>query len=135
MVQPARNLRASWTPAKLIDRLSRPVLHGIETGRSAAPARRRCAVSDEQGLDPGVDIASLSFDAALAELQRAVAELEQGGLPLERSLALYERGVSLHERCATLLGEADLRVQRLLERSSGTLEVAEARAGEALDQE
>jgi exodeoxyribonuclease VII small subunit len=92
-------------------------------------------VSDEQGLDPAADIASLSFDDALTELQRTVSELEQGGLPLERSLALYERGVGLHERCATLLGEADLRVQRLLERSSGALEVAEARAGEALDQE
>ena len=92
-------------------------------------------MGDEQVHEPSVDIASLSFDEALAELQRTVAELEQGGLPLERSLALYERGVGLHERCATLLGEADLRVQRLLERSSGALEVAEARAGEALDQE
>ena len=86
-------------------------------------------MSDEQGLDPAADIASLSFDEALAELQRTVAELEQGGLPLERSLALYERGVGLHERCATLLGEADLRVQRLLERSSGALEVARSAGG------
>jgi exodeoxyribonuclease VII small subunit len=118
-----------------MDPPSGPAHDGTETGASAAPARRRCAVSDEESLDPAADIASLSFDEALAELQRTVAELEQGGLPLERSLALYERGVALHERCATLLGEADLRVQRLLERSSGALEVAEARAGEALDQE
>ena len=69
------------------------------------------------------------------ELQRTVAELEQGGLPLERSIALYERGVALHERCAALLGEAELRVQRLLERASGALEAAEIRAADAADQE
>jgi exodeoxyribonuclease VII small subunit len=52
------------------------------------------------------DIDRLSFDDALAELQRTVAELEAGGQPLERSIALYERGaMALHERCAQL-GEA-----------------------------
>jgi exodeoxyribonuclease VII small subunit len=74
------------------------------------------------------DVDSLAFDDALAELQRTVGELEQGGLPLERSIALYERGVALHERCATLLAAAELRVERLLERASGALEVADATA-------
>ena len=92
-------------------------------------------MSDQSPTEANAEVASLSFDDALAELQRTVTELEQGGLPLERSLALYERGVALHERFATLLGQAELRVQRLLERSSGALEVAEARAGEALDQD
>jgi exodeoxyribonuclease VII small subunit len=79
-----------------------------------------------------LDAASLTFDQALTELQRIVAELEQGGLPLERSIELYERGVALHERCAALLGEAELRVQRLLERAAGELSLAEARSeGEA----
>jgi exodeoxyribonuclease VII small subunit len=68
-------------------------------------------------------------------LQRTVAELEQGGLALERSIALYERGVALHERCAGLLGEAELRVQKLLERSSGALEAAEMGTVDAADQE
>ncbi len=71
------------------------------------------------------DVGSLTFDEALAELQRTVGELEQGGLPLERSIALYERGVALHERCAALLAAAELRVERLLERASGALEVAD----------
>ncbi len=75
------------------------------------------------------DPSTLSFDDALAELQRTVAELEQGGQPLERAIARYERGVALHERCASLLGQAELRVQRLLERASGALEVVEG-AGE-----
>ena len=92
-------------------------------------------MTEEQGVEPAVDISALSFDEALLQLQRTVGELEQGGLPLERSIALYERGVALHERCSTLLAEADLRVQKLLERSSGALEVVEIRAADAVDQE
>jgi len=92
-------------------------------------------VTEEQGVEPAVEISALSFDEALLQLQRTVGELEQGGLPLERSIALYERGVALHERCSTLLAEADLRVQKLLERSSGALEVVEIRAADAVDQE
>lgn len=82
-----------------------------------------------------VDISGLSFDDTLVELQRTVSELEEGGLPLERSIELYERGVALHERCATLLTTAELRVQKLLERSTGALEAAEIRATEVSDGE
>jgi exodeoxyribonuclease VII small subunit len=88
-------------------------------------------VSDQTDLEAASDVSALSFDDALLELQRTVAELEQGGAELERSIALYERGVALHERCAKLLGEAELRVERLLERSSGALEAAETRAADA----
>lgn len=75
-------------------------------------------------------IAALGFDDALAELQAAVGELEQGGQPLEASIALYERGVALHERCARLLADAELRVERLVERAGGALEAVEARGEE-----
>jgi exodeoxyribonuclease VII small subunit len=93
-------------------------------------ARRFASMSERQEPELTVDVASLAFDDALAELQRTVGELEQGGLPLERSIALYERGVALHERCAALLAAAELRVERLLERASGELEVAETTAEE-----
>ena len=92
-------------------------------------------MSEEPGVEPVIDVSALTFDEALLQLQRAVAELEQGGLPLERSIALYERGVVLHERCAALLADAELRVQKLLERSSGALEAVEIRGGDAAEQE
>jgi exodeoxyribonuclease VII small subunit len=75
----------------------------------------------EDGLAP---VDALSFDSALAELERTVAELESGGQPLERTIALYERGVALQQRCEQLLGDADLRVRRLVEGARGA--VAEA---------
>ncbi len=80
-------------------------------------------------------IASLSFDEALAELQKSVADLETGGLPLERSIALYERGVALHERCAALLGEAELKVQQLVTRAGGALSAIDVRPEEAREAE
>lgn len=83
-------------------------------------------MSDSTVPATAIDVASLSFDDALAELQRTVGTLEQGGLPLERSIELYERGVALHEHCAGLLGHAELRVARLVERSSGALEAIAA---------
>lgn len=77
----------------------------------------------------------LTFDDALAELQRAVADLETGGLPLERSIALYERGVALHERCASLLSEAELKVQQLVTRAGGAIAAIDVRPEEAVEAE
>ena len=68
------------------------------------------------------NVSSLSFDAALAELDAVVKSLESGGQPLEEALLLYERGVALHEHCARLLSDAELRVRRLVERAGGALE-------------
>ena len=76
-------------------------------------------------------VETLAFDDALAELQKTVAELEAGNLPLERSIALYERGVGLHERCASLLGDAELKVQQLVQRAGGALEAIDVRPEDA----
>jgi exodeoxyribonuclease VII small subunit len=90
-------------------------------------------MSDESAVPRAVDVSALTFDEALVELQRTVAELEQGGLPLERSIELYELGVALHEHCAGLLGHAELRVQRLLERAAGQLAAVEVRSEDQPD--
>jgi exodeoxyribonuclease VII small subunit len=74
-----------------------------------------------------VALETLTFDAALAELERTVAELEAGGLPLEQTIARYERGVALEQRCEQLLADAELRVRRLVEGARGALAVAELR--------
>ena len=73
----------------------------------------------------------MAFDVALAELERTVAELETGGLALERTLALYERAVTLQQRCERLLGEAELRVRRLVEGARGAVAEADLRDDEA----
>ena len=81
--------------------------------------------------DPAID--ALTFDDALAELQRTVAELEAGGQPLEVAIALYERGVALQARCERLLGDAELRVQQLVARAGGVLEARDVRPEDAAE--
>lgn len=60
------------------------------------------------------DIATLSFEAALVELERIVAELESGQAELERSIQVYERGAALKAHCEEKLKAAQLRVEKII---------------------
>lgn len=59
------------------------------------------------------DVAALSFEQALAELETLVQRLERGDVPLEDSIAAYERGEALKARCAGLLSIAEARVEKI----------------------
>jgi exodeoxyribonuclease VII small subunit len=95
----------------------------LEPGRPARPTHDRREVTPVAEAPDTLD--RLTFDVALAELERTVAELEAGGLPLEETIARYERGVALEQRCEQLLADAELRVRRLVEGARGALTVAE----------
>lgn len=58
-------------------------------------------------------VEELSYEQAFAELEDIVSALESDEHALERSLSLFERGQALAQRCATLLDQADLKVQQL----------------------
>jgi exodeoxyribonuclease VII small subunit len=57
--------------------------------------------------------APLSFEQALAELEKIVQDLERGQLDLEAAIRAYERGTALKEHCERKLKEAKLRVDRI----------------------
>lgn len=59
------------------------------------------------------DIAALSFEAAMKELEGVVSRLEQGDATLEESIALYERGAKLRAHCDTRLKDAEERIERI----------------------
>ena len=63
--------------------------------------------------DQPTDVAKLTFEKALAELEAIVTRLERGDVPLEESVAIYERGEALKKRCEALLSQADDRVQKI----------------------
>ena len=74
---------------------------------------------------PSDDFARLSFEDALAELERIVRGLEGGQQKLEDAIACYERGAQLRRHCEAKLTEAESRVQAIVERADGTLATAE----------
>jgi exodeoxyribonuclease VII small subunit len=63
--------------------------------------------------EPNTDIAKLSFEKALAELEQIVQKLERGDVPLEESVTIYERGEVLKRRCEELLRAAEARVEKI----------------------
>lgn len=73
------------------------------------------------------DIATLSFEQALAELEQIVARLESGQAPLEDSIQLYERGAALKAHCEQRLEAARLRVEKIVVGAGGApgIEAAE----------
>ena len=66
------------------------------------------------------DLAEVTFEAALEELESLVEKMETGELSLEDSLAAFERGVKLTRHCQSSLKAAELKVKVLTE--SGDLE-------------
>jgi exodeoxyribonuclease VII small subunit len=64
-------------------------------------------------------IDSLSFEAALRELEGIVARLEQGEVDLEDSIALYERGQVLKAHCEKKLKAAEGRLEKIVLGASG----------------
>jgi exodeoxyribonuclease VII small subunit len=72
------------------------------------------------------DVAQLSFEEALAELEKIVAELESGAAELERSIQVYERGALLKAHCETKLKEAQLRVEKIIVGPNGPVGVEPA---------
>lgn len=57
--------------------------------------------------------ASLTFEAALAELEGIVDQLEKGQVGLEDSIRLYERGEALKKHCDGLLKAAEARIEKI----------------------
>ena len=72
------------------------------------------------------DIDALSFEQALAELERIVGQLESGQAPLEQSIELYERGALLKAHCEKHLEAARLRVEKIVVGTGGQVGVEPA---------
>ncbi|PCJ69343.1 MAG: exodeoxyribonuclease VII small subunit [Rhodobiaceae bacterium] len=67
------------------------------------------------------DIAKMSFEAALAELEEIVRGLESGEAELEKSIDLYERGNALKAHCEARLAAAQAKVEKITLSSSGAV--------------
>jgi exodeoxyribonuclease VII small subunit len=65
------------------------------------------------------EIAGLSFEDALSELEQIVRRLESGSGKLDEAIAAYERGALLKRHCEAKLREAQARVDKIVIGSVG----------------
>lgn len=59
-------------------------------------------------------LSSITFEAALEQLQLVVKQLESGELSLDQALQAFERGVSLTRTCQERLVAAEQKVELLM---------------------
>ncbi len=67
------------------------------------------------------DIAKMSFEEALAELEGIVNALEGGKGKLEDAISAYERGALLKKHCEDKLKEAQAKVEKISLSGDGTV--------------
>lgn len=74
---------------------------------------------------PHEDVAAMSFEQALAALEKIVEDLERGDVPLDKSISFYERGEALKNHCDKLLKAAEDKIEKIRVARDGTAEGTE----------
>lgn len=69
--------------------------------------------------------AKLSFEKAMAQLERIVQELESEELPLEKAIKKFEEGIKLSKFCNQKLEASEKKVTVLMESQNGQLKEAD----------
>jgi exodeoxyribonuclease VII small subunit len=81
----------------------------------------------EDAMTP--DIAKLSFEDALKELEDIVKTLESGKGKLDEAIRSYERGAALKKHCERKLAEAQSRIEKIALGADGTVKAEPASFG------
>ena len=72
------------------------------------------------------EIAAMSFEQALEELEAIVKQLEAGRGKLDEAISSYERGAALKRHCEAKLNEARAKVERISLSADGSLKAEPA---------
>ena len=75
------------------------------------------------------DIASMTFEKALQELETVVSRLEGGNVGLEESIEMYTRGSLLRKHCEAKLADAKARIDKVIVAADGSLSTQPAEIG------
>ena len=70
------------------------------------------------------DIAKLSFEEAMAELEKLVRQLEDGRAKLDDAIGAYERGALLKRHCESKLREAQARIEKITVLDNGEVQTS-----------
>lgn len=78
-------------------------------------------MNDERGGGKFEDIAAMSFEQAMAELEDIVQRLERGDIDLEGAIGAYARGAALKRHCDGKLRLAEQRASRIAISADGAV--------------
>jgi exodeoxyribonuclease VII small subunit len=78
---------------------------------------KQASIKERAAAD--ADVAALTFEQALGELEKIVQDLERGQLDLDAAIRAYERGTRLRQHCDGKLREAQLRVDKITVAAGG----------------
>lgn len=67
----------------------------------------------------------LTFEQAMARLEKIVEAIEQGKIGLEDSIEKYAEGMEMIRHCSRVLADAELKIQKLQADAAGQLKVTE----------
>lgn len=62
----------------------------------------------------------LTFEEAIADLEKIVSELENGKLTLDESVKKFEKGMKLSKHCNEILEKAEKEITILIDGEDGT---------------
>lgn len=68
------------------------------------------------------DIAAMTYEQALGELDTLIQRLEGGAVDLAEAIGCYERGSRLAQRCAELLDSTEQRITQLVVGAGGVFQ-------------
>jgi exodeoxyribonuclease VII small subunit len=66
-------------------------------------------------------IKNMSFEQSMAKLESIVKELESGNGSLENAISGYEIGNALKDHCERKLKEAELRIEKIVQKQDGSI--------------
>ena len=66
---------------------------------------------------------AVSFEQAIARLEKIVADMEAAELPLDSVLKKYEEGTQLVRFCSQKLAEAEKKIELLTKKADGTVDL------------
>jgi len=73
------------------------------------------------------EIAKLTFEQAVKELEDIVRKLESGQIDLENAISFYERGNALRKHCEEKLSIAKLKVEQIIKNTDGSVTTQETK--------
>ncbi len=71
-------------------------------------------------------IENMSFEEALAELEKIVRKIDTGQEDLAAAVESFERGMNLKSHCEKMLQSAKLKIEKIVTSEEGQLKAVEA---------